>query len=601
MASNTKVCGVFLILCVLYMYTTSVEGIMLNVLHLPLQKNIEVEEGNNIYLNCQGEGLSSDMSIIWRNSNNETLTTGGRFLVEPEDLVSRGDGSPNKQNALSISSVQGRDRGVYHCLVVQHTSAYEYLVLETMELTVTVYTFPDDTNPECTPGEDTTIFTGDVLSLRCESSLGYPEVNLMITSMNEDVQNELWNTEISTDGRIVRSLNLTASLAHDGVVISCNITSIRYPSRKRSCVFAPISVRQKPVSLMQTLTTRLNSRIHFNPVESTTTDSTDFPTAILPTNSPTNSPTDLPTAILPTDSPTNSPTVLPTTVLPTTILPTNSPTILPTNSPTVSPTNSPTILPTNSPTNSPTTLPNAILATDPPTNSPTVLLSAVLPTNSPAVLPTIILPTDSPTNSPTVLSTTASPTNSPTVFLTAALPTNSPTNLPTVLLTANSPTNSPTVLPAAILPTNSPTVLPTAILPTNSPTVSPTNSPTVLPTTILPRDSPTVLPNAVVSAFLPTNSHAPSPTSLPTIESVTSQDESPVTAASSTTSFLPFHTHQKPSDDDFPWFGATVLFTVMSFIIIVMFIKKSTSRVGVVDHTQHKQPRIIYVSAISPI
>ncbi len=232
-----------------------------------------LEEGANVTMRCEGRDLGADSHVIWQHGT-VNLVTSDRFTIIPEELGGRGDTSQDKACTLVISPVMEQDRGLYRCRIVENNPEFGERVIETAEVTLTVFSFPNNTNPHCSPSGPTTVRSGDVLSLTCSTYPGNPAVNVTITPSDVTFRDMQWNTVTRNEGTIVRSLNWEARLAQDGAVIHCSISSTRFPSNNRNCVIGPITVNPRPVStaslVTQPPTTRLDTLMPVRPTESST-------------------------------------------------------------------------------------------------------------------------------------------------------------------------------------------------------------------------------------------------------------------------------------------------------------------------------------------
>ncbi|XP_033641799.1 uncharacterized protein LOC117302109 [Asterias rubens] len=206
-----------------------------------------LEEGDNVTMRCECRDLGADSYVIWQHGT-VNLATSDRFTITAEELGGRGDTSLDKACTLAISPVVEEDRGLYRCRIVENNPEFGERVIETEEVTLTVFTFPNDTNPQCSPSGPTTLNSGDVLAMTCSTYPGHPAVNVTIAPSDVTFRDTQWNTVTSNEGTIVRSLNWEARLAQDGAVIQCSITSTRFPSNTRTCVIGPITVNERPVS-----------------------------------------------------------------------------------------------------------------------------------------------------------------------------------------------------------------------------------------------------------------------------------------------------------------------------------------------------------------
>ncbi|XP_022083516.1 uncharacterized protein LOC110975374 [Acanthaster planci] len=206
--------------------------------------NLEAEKGDNITLRCEVRGLAQGDSIVWQ-YDLQDLTTNGRIEVTPQALPSRVDHSLDDALVLTISHVSVRDDGTYVCLVRRPSFENPVGLIDADQLTLKVYSFPDDRNPACAPNGPLTVSIGEKTTLTCSTIRGQPTVNLTISSMGSAPSSLVWSRNGNGD-RISQSANWTANVSQDELVFICEITSSRYPDERRNCTMGPIRVEQSP-------------------------------------------------------------------------------------------------------------------------------------------------------------------------------------------------------------------------------------------------------------------------------------------------------------------------------------------------------------------
>ncbi|XP_033641939.1 uncharacterized protein LOC117302220 [Asterias rubens] len=94
--------------------------------------------------------------------------------------------------------------------------------------------------PECSPSGAIAVDTGTELPLRCLSETGNP-ADITRTNPITDYSSYPW-TSSSVDGEDTLSLNLTVTVADDGVAFNCSVLQGSGASMTRSCIIGPISV-----------------------------------------------------------------------------------------------------------------------------------------------------------------------------------------------------------------------------------------------------------------------------------------------------------------------------------------------------------------------
>ncbi|XP_038077780.1 mucin-2-like [Patiria miniata] len=203
---------------------------------------VDAEEGDNITLRCEVRGLAQGDTITWR-LNFQVLTTDGRIVITQGPLDGRGDSSTDEALTLTISHVSTRDTGRYVCEVRQQNA--ENPLTHAEEATLTVFSFPGDGNPACTPSGPLAVYIGDSTALTCASRRGNPPVNLTIFTLDSAPSDVAWNTTESED-TITKSKDLVINAPHADFVFICKITSPRYPDERRNCTIGPIRVEQRP-------------------------------------------------------------------------------------------------------------------------------------------------------------------------------------------------------------------------------------------------------------------------------------------------------------------------------------------------------------------
>ena len=156
---------------------------------------------------------------------------------------------------FTITDLQRDDTDEYLCGVNDPKSSGGSLIVATSNVSLSVYYFPIEPFPVCSPAGPITVDNGTVIYMQCSSETGNPAVMLMISSAKYN-NRYTWTTQ-TIDDTTVSSLELTMDVTDDGVTFECIISSVYFPDMTRYCTIGPIMVRNtiEPVTELTTEST----------------------------------------------------------------------------------------------------------------------------------------------------------------------------------------------------------------------------------------------------------------------------------------------------------------------------------------------------------
>ena len=141
---------------------------------------------------------------------------------------------------VTVVDVSSDDEGEYMCKVMD-LSKYTYIAEDSIN--VNIYSYPADTYPICTsvPNQPIALRVRDTLTLKCTSENGVPSVQ--IKWINIKSSRDVFAENIIKDNLQHAEAFVSIDETLQGAVFVCEISSIGFPDRKRTCVVGPITVQ----------------------------------------------------------------------------------------------------------------------------------------------------------------------------------------------------------------------------------------------------------------------------------------------------------------------------------------------------------------------
>lgn len=206
-----------------------------------------VDIGAIFAFHCQVWNLKEgqEVTLIRKQGTQKTRMFLNDFLHVHEDRVflalrQMSDGST--VYFLSIMHVTREDEGEYTCKVTNTEGAsglpYDVVTLRTLY-------FPSDSDPKCSSSfgnqQQTQVYPGTVLTLNCTSQTGNPGVE--VSWHNSQTRERLRSADQYTlDGTTVSVLRYRVNPGESRVLLVCQITSVAFPDKIRSCHMGPFTV-----------------------------------------------------------------------------------------------------------------------------------------------------------------------------------------------------------------------------------------------------------------------------------------------------------------------------------------------------------------------
>lgn len=211
-----------------------------------------VKEGGILSLHCQISNLAANHYVtISRQLDDELdpeiLSWGDDILGSIGDsffLAVRQLNDGSIIYFLSIIGVTIRDQGRYSCKVMPSTQDSVVAIDHT---DIKVMYFPRDPNPLCTPKQSLTVYAGTPLTLNCTSQSANPAVTMDWSRTGSGSVPK--SMTVQRDGLSYTELRLRASLSDNEAVFLCQITSVAFPGKVKTCHVGPIVVLPNPNDL----------------------------------------------------------------------------------------------------------------------------------------------------------------------------------------------------------------------------------------------------------------------------------------------------------------------------------------------------------------
>ena len=141
---------------------------------------------------------------------------------------------------LTMLNVSPSDRGEYGC-TVSRLSGLSYVQIGQNSASVQVNQFPDKAQPRCTSNPDTTILKeGSRFELTCTTYKTIPVADLR-WRLKSSYQ-YLKSSNTSQGGNIFSRFIGIATIAYQGAVFECELSSRGFPDRKQFCQVGPITI-----------------------------------------------------------------------------------------------------------------------------------------------------------------------------------------------------------------------------------------------------------------------------------------------------------------------------------------------------------------------
>ncbi len=204
-----------------------------------------VKEGTFFAVHCQVWDLRNDQRVvISREVDGESIALfwGGNAaeVGQREYLAVRTLGDGSIVYFLSVTDVSQSDRGNYSCKIIGTTGSFSELSVTSVF--IDIMHFPHDGNPQCemSEGTSTTVLAGTRMTFNCTSQDGVPPINTRWVRMG---RNRILNGVQTRDShRVTNILTITASSRDDGIVYLCEISSVAFPTLRKSCHIGPLKV-----------------------------------------------------------------------------------------------------------------------------------------------------------------------------------------------------------------------------------------------------------------------------------------------------------------------------------------------------------------------
>ncbi|XP_071805627.1 uncharacterized protein [Asterias amurensis] len=246
--------------------------------------------GGRVVMRCTAMNLQSDHIVKWSTDDacyyyrwiDQPLTYNRRFIYTtryPERGMVVQD--------LTITDLQTDDYNAIFCCLVFRTRFRNVDVEATSEV---ILSSPQP-YPECSPTGAIAVDTGTELPLRCLSETGNP-ADITRTNPITDYSSYPW-TSSSVDGKDTLSLNLTVTVADDGVAFNCSVLQgSGKDTMTRSCIIGPINVASSTdatneITSIEPETTQPNQP---HPPTQTPSNQPHPPTQTLPNQTPSFNP-----------------------------------------------------------------------------------------------------------------------------------------------------------------------------------------------------------------------------------------------------------------------------------------------------------------------
>ena len=203
------------------------------------------KEGGQVDMKCTATNLESDHIVEWATEDPEmslrwgmsTLATNPRFMFTttyPQTGTTIQD--------FTITDLQRDDTDEYVCKVNDPIQGGGNNILATSNVTLSVFYYPNESFPMCSPAGPIRVDTGTDLNMKCSSESGNSAVTMQVSEIATMSTNIYTWTNQTINDTIVRSLDLTVDVADDNVTFECFISSVYFPGMGRSCTIGPINV-----------------------------------------------------------------------------------------------------------------------------------------------------------------------------------------------------------------------------------------------------------------------------------------------------------------------------------------------------------------------
>ena len=142
---------------------------------------------------------------------------------------------------LTLIDMSYNDQGKYRCSV-EHVSEKGTNTLAMDNINIEIFSFPNKLYPACdsVPKQPITLYVGDRLILTCSSEKGNPTAELTWSCTHSNVR--LISRNTSTAGMLSSEVALISDISYDGVVFTCHLSSLGFPTRERTCHIGPITI-----------------------------------------------------------------------------------------------------------------------------------------------------------------------------------------------------------------------------------------------------------------------------------------------------------------------------------------------------------------------
>ncbi len=213
-------------------------------------------EGGLVDMRCVAMNFESDHIVEWRSKhpnatlrwNDTTLTTNRRFMFTTTYLQT----GMVVQN-FTITDLQIDDYDGYVCNVKYPMMGGGHIIVATSSVMLSPPSYPI-----CSPSGPIMVNTDTPLRMRCLSETGNTAV-ITGTHPMADPSCYLWNSS-SSGGTDTLSLNLTVTVADDGVAFNCSVLQgAGADNLNSSCIIGPINVAMPtdgPTPTVTAVTTR---------------------------------------------------------------------------------------------------------------------------------------------------------------------------------------------------------------------------------------------------------------------------------------------------------------------------------------------------------
>lgn len=218
-------------------------------LHVSAPSN-PVRAGGILAVHCQVWDLTAgeEVTLFRRTAGQadiERLTWDGGYAVGVEERVfiaERHVGDGSLVYFLTITDVVKIDEGDYTCMVF---SSKTMQPVASQTLSIQIYHFPEDPDPQCGPGDNVVFTEGDIIPLNCSSRAGLPTVELTWRrNGGKPVISQTLFTE--RDGFVYAQLAYRVTRYDNGAVLVCELRSRAFPEETKNCHVGPLKVSFTP-------------------------------------------------------------------------------------------------------------------------------------------------------------------------------------------------------------------------------------------------------------------------------------------------------------------------------------------------------------------